>query len=176
MTDNETKRIIERIKNNFSEFRSTDKGVIQEWCSRLSKYDYQDINKALDEYLEYGKEAPLISVLTSKCKTLEEKGQEEHAIYQCGYCNRWHKSLNSADECYDRDIAIHQIEKYSKLFAINENEYFRPELRKCGLEEINANYKNFIIRVIKEEKKEPKLSEMELKSLKLYYENVIKEK
>lgn len=173
MNDNQVYEILKIIKSNYQTFR-IEEDVVSEWFRRLKDYDYKEVRYKLEDYLSYGEEYPRINQLINGLKKIDEKGQKLEGIFICKKCGRHYDDIIDMDRCYERDMDIEYIWKMSEKFNINANEYFRPSLSKATLEEINRGYNNFILRIIEEEKKEPKLTESEKKGIKGYYNNVIR--
>jgi len=171
MTKEQIYYIIKRIKANYSTFRDTDKDVIQEWCNRLSKYNYEEVLKQLENYIEYAKEPPLINDLTENLKKIDDK-KETNGYIICSRCGKKYKDIEEADKCYERDITLNQINKYCNIFNLEKKRYFKND----SYEELNNNYDNFLLEVIEQQKKNPLLVGKDLQGLRIYYKNVLRSK
>ncbi|MBQ4263095.1 MAG: hypothetical protein IJB83_02485 [Bacilli bacterium] len=172
MNEEEVIKIMQRIKNNFSQFRSAEQNVIEEWCKRLKDYDFDEVMRELESYFEYATEPPLISTLTQNLKKKTEP-KEPTGIFMCNRCRKRFRSIKEADECEERDKSLKYIIKMCDVFDINPNEYFKPYATRCSLKEINDNYETFMRRVCKEQQKNPKLHGLELEGLRMYYREVL---
>jgi hypothetical protein len=174
MIEEQTKKLLKRIKANYPSFRNDNEDVIKEWHTRLKNYLYEDIDYSLDRYLEAdNQEAPRVNSITYGIKTIKEQNQEIVGIFYCSSCHKGFQSLIEANECYERDRTIAYITKMCKLFGINADDYFKPQLKTCSTNEIDKHYNEFIIRIIEEQKKNPKLKNIELMGLREYYKHVI---
>lgn len=171
MTKEQVYKIIKRIKANYSTFRDTDVDVIQEWCNRLSEYNYEDILINLEKYLEYAKEPPLINDLTSNLIKHDDAVDQERYII-CSRCGKKYKTLEEVDKCYERDITLKQVNKYCNIFNLDKKIYFKDD----SYEELNKNYDNFLLDVIEHQKKNPLLTGKDLQGLRTYYKNVLRRK
>lgn len=171
MTKEEVYKIIKRIKANYSTFRDTDVDVVQEWCNRLSKYNYEDVLNRLEDYLEYAKEPPLINDLT---ENLIKKGDEFklEGYIICSKCGKKCNTIEEADECYERDLTLNQVNKYCNIFDIEKSKYFKNDT----LEELNKNYDRFLLEVIEHQKITPLLVGKDLQALRIYYKSVLRRK
>lgn len=169
MTKDQVYKIIKKIKANYSTFRDTDVDVIQEWCDRLSEYNYDQILNKLKDYVEYAKEPPLINDLTENVdKIYQDKGFDGYII--CSRCQKKYKTMQEADQCYERDLTLNQVNKYCKIFNLNRNDYFKDD----SYEELNKNYDNFLLKIIEYQKKNPLLNGKDLQGLRIYYKNVLR--
>lgn len=171
MTKEEVYKIIKRIKANYSTFRDTDIDVIQEWCNRLSKYNYEEVLKKLEDYLEYAKEPPLINDLTENLNKANQEFKIDGYII-CSKCGKKYETIEDADKCYERDLTLNQINKYCNIFNIDKNKYFKNDT----YEELNKNYDTFLLDVIEQQKKTPLLVGKDLQALRVYYKNVLRSK
>lgn len=171
MTKEQVYTIIKRIKANYSTFRDTDVDVIQEWCNRLSKYNYEEVLKKLEDYIEYAKEPPLINDLTENLIKIDDI-KEIKGYFLCSKCGKKCNSIEEADECYERDLTLNLINKYCNIFNLDKTKYFKDDT----LKEINKNYDKFVLKVIECQKKTPLLVGRDLQGLRIYYKNVLRGK
>lgn len=171
MTKDEVYKIIKKIKANYSTFRDTDKDVIQEWYDRLSKYNYEEVFKKLENYVEYAKEPPLINDLTESLNKIDEEFKIEGYII-CSRCGKKYKTIEESDKCYERDITLSQVNRYCNIFSLDKNKYFKNNT----LEELNKNYDTFLLEIIEQQKKKPLLVGKDLQALRIYYKNVLRSK
>lgn len=174
MQEEEVREIMSIIKSNYQNF-SINEEVINEWCRRLSIYDYEDIKHQLDSYLEYGEEPPRINQLTYGVTPKEKKEEKFNGYVYCSKCGKAYTDLKKVDECYERDLDIEYILKMCIKFNLNPNDYF-GDINRVSLASINRNYDNFIIKLGQLQKEKNILSGNELKGLRGYYKNVIMKK
>lgn len=170
MKKDEVYELLNRIKANYSDFRNTNEDVIKEWNRRLYEYDPEEINNALDKYLEYGDKPPLINQLTEGLKKTNER-LELRGTFICPNCGLKYSTYEACLECVDRDRTLAYITKMSEKFNLNPNEYFLPSYTRC--KDLNTNYDKWIYRIIQEQKQNPILKEKELIGLRQYYKYVL---
>jgi len=171
MTNDEIDTLMSAIKNTYPNF-SINEGVIEEWTKRLRNYDFADVENAFNKYVLAGnKETISIVDLIRDLKTIEQK-KPKKGDYFCTRCGKHYETPDEADKCYERDMDIAYIRRMCKKLMIDETEYF-GNLKFVTLDEINANYNDFILRILKENKKRNVLRGLELDGVMLYYNNVI---
>ena len=100
-------------KENFSE------DLIKEWSSVLSEYDYDDVNRNLDNLLSDKvflyvppKLMTMVSGLTKKYKKVDFN----KLIHFCKFCKRPFNNINECHSHEDRCSAINYIESKSKKY------------------------------------------------------------
>jgi hypothetical protein len=169
MTNEQVYYIIKRIKANYSTFRDNDIDVIEEWRSRLSKYNYEEVLNKLENYLEYAKEPPLINDLTEDLSKIDNN-QKLDGYIVCSKCGKKYKTYEEVEKCYEKDITLNQINKYCNIFNLDKNKYFKNDT----LDELNKNYDKFLLDVIEYQKKTPLLKGKDLQGLRAYYKNVLR--
>jgi len=170
MNKEQVTKLLLKIKANYQMF-SIEDYVIEEWCNRLSKYNYEDITKKLEDYIEYHKEPPLINDLTEGLLKIGDEFKLDGYVF-CSRCGRKYNSIEEADECYERDIMLNQINKYCNMFDIDKKKYFKDE----SIKELSKNYDRFLLDVIECQKKRPLLKGKDLQGLRVYYKNVLRGK
>ena len=174
MSIDQTDMLLIAIKNIYPSFSLT-KGVLEEWTKRLSNYDFEDVEKAFNEYVLSGnKETIMIIDLIKDLKTIEEK-KPIKGIFYCKRCNKHYDTLEKAEECEDRDRSIKYIKKMSQKFGISIEEYF-GNINKISTKELYERYDDFMLRVCREQQKNPKLVSYELEGLRGYYKHVLQPK
>lgn len=79
-------KLIDRVyKTNYS----VDKDIINDWYKVLEKYDFDDMTKSLDYYMEhYTEYPPKVYNLTKGYQTTETKHLLDHAKTRCFFCNK----------------------------------------------------------------------------------------
>lgn len=92
MTIQETKEFMSRIKQHYQEF-IIDNYKIDEWYKELKNYDYDEVNKKLDEHLrneQYGHQMPKVYFLTKYLTKISEKSQYDASkiTLKCSLCGK----------------------------------------------------------------------------------------
>ena len=86
----ETSNLLNKVQAYRQSFLIT-KFVLEEWNRILEPYDYDDVNKKLDEFFKdgnnYGKYPEAYQLVKGLIKT-EDKGKKTDYIVYCPYCSR----------------------------------------------------------------------------------------
>lgn len=128
MTRAETKQIVDKIQVYRQSFLITN-NVYQEWFRVLELYDYEDVDKKLDEFFQNGDNFgryPDVYYLTKYLKKQDEKLKSDITYVRCQNCQRIIE-FNKYGEHFDRCSSIEYISKMSNLVykkALNKNKLF----------------------------------------------------
>ena len=173
MSSDEVKSLIKQIKSLYPMF-SDNEDTIYEWTKRLKNYSSDEVSENLEEYVREEKSIPpVFSELISGLKTLEEKEQvNKRGNYICIKCNKIHATQIEMERCYERDMSIEYITKMCKKFNLNVKDYFKDNLLRLSLEEINSSYDKFMRVLFKKQQEDPVLSGNELLGLRTIYKQV----
>ena len=91
----DVKLILKRIQSYYSSF-IIDDFKTKEWYNELKKFDYDDVNKKLEEHMrsaDYGTYEPKLFYLTKYLKTKEEKEAKTDYYCSCTICGKYFKLL-----------------------------------------------------------------------------------
>lgn len=91
MTKQEVKDLITKIKVYYPQFNLDSEEAMNEWLTRLSPYDNQDVLRKLEEHLsgEKADNPPKLHFITKYLKTTEEKERMGNDyIIRCNLCGR----------------------------------------------------------------------------------------
>ena len=123
----ETKMLLKRISSNYPSFICDDY-KLREWHNELKKYDFDDVNKKLEEHMrssEYGAYEPKLYFLTKYLKTVQDKTKKENFSICCEFCGEY-VPMDKFDKHYDRCSSIDYINRQSLLRdgkEIDKNKY-----------------------------------------------------
>lgn len=118
MTKEQTKNLFRRIKSHYQEF-AIDDFKVDEWYKELKDYDYEDITRRFELYLnseDYGQVLPKLWFLKKNLLTIDEK--KESKVYKCSVICQI-----CGEEIPFRGYDIH----YAKCSAIN---YMQTQIKK----------------------------------------------
>lgn len=117
MERTETKKIVDKIKVFRQSFLATNE-IYNEWFKVLEPYDYEDVDKKLDEYFKESNnfgQYPDAYYLTKYLKTIEEKQIKDipHAKCQiCGQAVRFEDYKKHYDRCSSVEYLIDVSKRY----------------------------------------------------------------
>lgn len=118
----ETMEILNRINIHYPEFNISDE-KIEEWQSKLNKYDFEDVNTRLEQHLsdsQQGNFPPKLFILTNNLMTKEEKQTIGKGKVECQICRRW-LPLKDYEKHFQRCSSIRWIvKKYDDYFPNKE--------------------------------------------------------
>lgn len=126
MTIKETNEFMERIKSHYQEF-IIDDFKIKEWYKELKNYDYEDINKKLEEHLKsevYGEQIPKLYFLTKYLIPSEEKGKIFSYSTECTVCGKQvadEEFDNHFKRCSSASAIVRDLKKYYNLNVDYDN-------------------------------------------------------
>ena len=141
MNREEVKELFIRIKSNYPNF-ITDEYKLVEWCSELKDYDYEDVQKKLDEHLrneQYGRTEPKVYFLTKYLTKKSDKGKLETTKVYCDICHRivyYNDYIKHFSKCSSVDYLLRTIKKY------NLKEITKEELESMPQEKFDKLYDN----------------------------------
>ena len=134
----ERKQVVE-ILDKIRAFRQSflvPNTFIQEWSRILEPYDYEDVNRKLDEYFKDGDNFgryPDVYYLTRYLKTIEQKNDDSILYVKCQLCNKKVK-YEDYKKHYGRCSSADYIVEMSKR-------YFNKNLSKEKM--LEASEENF---------------------------------
>lgn len=123
MTREEVKSLVEKVKL----YRPMFKGMlgtegllrlIGEWYEKLEPYDYEDINKNLDDFFKDENNLskyPDVFQLMRNTPTIEQKAQKGKVKVTCQFCGRWF-DVTEKDTHEDRCRSIKYMDKIKKRY------------------------------------------------------------
>ncbi len=134
MTIDETKTLVDKIKiyrpTFGGHFDKTGMDKLKlEWYRILEPYDYEDVNKKLDEYFENGDNFgryPDVYYLIKYLKKSNEKLKSGIRYVQCQNCNRT-VEFDKYNEHFDRCSSVEYISKMSLKYydkTLNKKKLF----------------------------------------------------
>ena len=126
MTKEESSRIVDRVKIYRQNF-VIGNSIYAEWFRILEPYDYEDVNKKLEEYLRNAdnyNRIPDPYYLTKFLNTIEQKEKKEVIIVSCTLCG---KKINILEYeiHYSRCLSAKYLCKESKKHFNRELDYER---------------------------------------------------
>ena len=120
MEKKETINFMQRIKSHYQEF-VIDDFKIEEWHKELKKYDYEDVNKKLEEHLSsetFGEQIPKLYFLTKYLIPTEDKGKIRHYTVVCQLCGKEVADTEFDDHfirCSAAQAIVRDLRKYFNL-------------------------------------------------------------
>ena len=141
MTIKEATSFMERIKQHYQDF-IIDEYKIDEWYKDLQYYNYQEVNKKLDEHLrseKYGESIPKLHFLLMYLTKEEDKGKDwllEKQV-RCSVCG---KIMNYYDyeRHYNRHSSIEYISMQYKKYK--DEDIDKEKLMNMPESEFNVKY------------------------------------
>ena len=151
MTKKETTEFMERIKSHYQEF-FIDDFKINEWHKELSKYDYEDVNKKLEEHLkssEYGESIPKLYFLTKYLTPIEDKGKIKHYTILCNLCG-YEIPDNEYNSHYKKCSSAKTIVRdFKKYFNLNVR---YKDLMALSDEKFELAYQKYLNKMLESDK------------------------
>ena len=175
----ETKKIMDKVKANYQNFKDDEEYIVAEWTQRLGQYRYDEVNKELTTYILMGnKEMPKIGQLVRNLHTIkqDEDLKEMKGKFYCRWCKTEWDNIEHMHLCEERCLRLNFIAKMVDLFNIDQLKFFTKPIYKCKLQELNAGYDKFIIEVMKQDNEKHLLKPLEKKGIDAYYEHCIANK
>lgn len=172
MERKQTIEFMERIKQHYQEF-IIDEYKLNEWHNILKDYEYEDVNKKLDEHLrseQNGQYVPKVMFLTKYLTKIGEKQTASNFIVTCPLCM---KAINYANftKHYDRCSSTNfLIENSIKYFNKNLN---YQKLMEAEEEQFETYYYNFCKELVDKVQNEDLKRGLQsyLNSASKYYDN-----
>lgn len=160
MTIKETRDFMERIKQHYQEF-TIDNYKIDEWFKELKDYNYDDVNKKLEEHLRsenYGSVIPKVYFLTKHLTKEKDKGKVEELIVRCSICGKIIK-YKDFQEHMDRCNSVEFINlKSKKLFG---KEIDKDRYRTMDNEEFDKIYNKLLEKILQTSKNKKEIERIE---------------
>lgn len=142
MSRKEVTDLLDKIQAYRQSFLITN-AVLNEWSRILEPYDYEDVDKKLDEYFKNGDnfgKYPDVYYLTKYLKKHDEKLKIGVNYINCHLCGKL-IDLTKFNEHYERCSSVDYIVRmYKKYYDKNLNEQKLWDLSK---EEFDKKYWNF---------------------------------
>lgn len=143
MTRAETKQIVDKIQVYRQSFLITN-NVYQEWFRVLESYDYEDVDKKLDDFFQNGDNFgryPDVYYLTKYLKKHDDKLKNGITYVRCQNCQQIIE-FDKYGEHFDRCSSIEYLAKMSiriydrklnknKLFGLNNDEFEQKYWKFC---------------------------------------------
>lgn len=116
--------ILKRIDLNYNTNYYDNKPIIEEWYKDLIKYDYEDVDKALDRYMKFDNSIypPKRNAILRGLKTKEQKFRESNLRTICPLCFR-NVQINDFNNHYGRCLDLEFIEKNVKKYLDKSIDY-----------------------------------------------------
>ncbi len=133
MSRKEVSDLLEKIQAYRQSFLITN-AVINEWNRVLEPYDYDDVNKKLDEYFKNGDnfgKYPDVYYLTKYLKSHDEKIKADGIVIRCQICGQV-VNVDNYNEHYDRCSSTEYLCNMSE-------KYFNKKLNKEKLAKANKS-------------------------------------
>lgn len=149
----ETKMILKRIQSYYPSFMLDDY-KIKEWHSELKKYDYDDVNRKLEEHMrstEYGSYEPKLYFLTKFLKPSVDKNKNEAYLIECPFCGEYIRD-EEYDKHYDRCSSIEFINR--QCLEMTGKEIDRNKYKQMSEEDFELFYQKLIKNVYNKTKNE----------------------
>lgn len=148
MSEEEVYRLIERVRVYYQHLSRSDE-LNDEWYRILQKYDSNDVNSALDNYLKSERNRnriPMPQDLTQGLLTLEQKTKRKQQssgyVVRCNLCQR-EMSLEYYNEHYGRCLStMYLISVFKKRGETVEYELLEG-LSKENFNEVYEKYKDY---------------------------------
>ncbi len=124
MTKEESTKIVDRLKIYRQNFMIGN-NVYSEWFKVLEPYDFEDVNKKLEEYLKNAdnyNRIPDPYYLTKFLNTIEQKTKKGVIIVSCPLCNKKINDLEFSNH-YNRCLSVKFLCKESKKYFNRELDY-----------------------------------------------------
>lgn len=117
MTRQESISIVDKIQVYRQSFLITNR-VYEEWFKVLEPYDYEDVDRKLDEYFRdsdnFGR-YPDVYYLTKYLKTIEQKKDDSILHVNCQLCNRkikYEDYKKHYERCSSADYIVEMAKRY----------------------------------------------------------------
>lgn len=147
MNRRETSDLLEKIQAYRQSFLITD-AVISEWNKVLEPYDYEDVDKKLDEYFRNGDNFgryPDVYYLTKYLKKKSEKMQSGHNYVRCHLCGN-QVDLAAYDSHFDRCSSVDYVCQMSlKTYGKKLN---RAKMMEANKEDFEKYYWKFCEKLV----------------------------
>lgn len=119
MKQSEVVDLIKMIDRVYKTDYAGDGDIVKDWYKVLKNYDFSDMTKSLDYYMEnYTEYAPKVYNLTKGYQTIETKHLLDHAYTRCMFCG---KSISFNDKKHeDRCRSIEFIKSAVRRFKNQE--------------------------------------------------------
>ena len=142
MTRQEAISIVDKIQVYRQSFLITNR-VYEEWFKVLEPYDYEDVDRKLDEYFRdsdnFGR-YPDVYYLTKYLKTIEQKKEDSILYVNCQLCSKKIKYENYAkhyERCSSADYVVEMAKRY-----FNQN-LSKEKMLEVTEEKFQSCYYNF---------------------------------
>lgn len=160
----DVKLILRRIQSYYPNFMIDDFKT-KEWYNELKKFDFDDVNRKLEEHMrsaDYGAYEPKLFYLTKYLKTKEEKEAKINYNVNCQICGKLVK-LSDYDSHFDRCSSVEFINK--QCMDMKDTEIDKEKYFNMGDEEFNAFYDK-LLRIVYNNSND----EMQKNAIKKYFE------
>ena len=172
----EVKKIMDKVKANYQNFKDDEEYIVAEWTQRLKQYDYNEVNKELNNYILRGnKDIPRIGQLVRDLHTIKQQDdiQNIKGKFYCRWCGTEWEKLEYEQLCEERCLRLNFIAKMIDLFRIDQEKFFGKPIYKCKLRELNEGYNKFILEVIRQDNEKHLLKPLERQGIMAYYDNYL---
>lgn len=142
MTVEETTKIVDKVKA-FRQSFSIYPNLYREWHNVLQNYEYEDVDKKLDEYLKDGDnfgKYPDAYYLVKYLQTIDDKQRVGTNYVSCQFCGK-NIELALFDEHYDRCSSVDYVCRMSEKHF--NKKLSAEKLREMDKKEFEKNYWNF---------------------------------
>ena len=160
MTVQETNKFLTRIKQHYQDFIIDDQ-KIEEWFKELKDYNYDDVNKKLDEHLrneQYGNQIPKVYFITKHLTKEKDKQKVENFLVRCSICGKVIK-YSEFQTHMDRCNSVEFINLQSKkLFG---KEIDKQRYREMPFEEFDKIYNKLLERILQTSKNKDEIERIE---------------
>lgn len=137
MKQSEVVDLIKMIDRVYKTDYAGDGDIVKDWYKVLKNYDFSDMTKSLDYYMEnYTEYAPKVYNLTKGYQTIETKHLLDHAYTRCMFCGKVIKLGDTTHE--DKCRSIEFIKSAVRRFKNQEIDL--EKYRNMSDEEFNKYY------------------------------------
>ena len=137
MKNSEVVDLLELIDRVYKTDYAKNKDIVSDWFKVLRNYDFNDITKSIDYYMEnYTEYPPKVYNLTKGYQTIETKHLLDHAKTRCIFCGKKIDFNNTKHE--DRCRSVEYIKSAVRRFKNQEIDIDR--YRTMNEEEFNHYY------------------------------------
>lgn len=137
MKQSEVVDLIKMIDRVYKTDYAGDGDIVKDWYKVLKNYDFSDMTKSLDYYMQnYTEYPPKVYNLTKGYQTIETKHILDHAKTRCMFCGKLIDFNNTKHE--DRCRSVEHIKSAVRRFKGQEIDVNR--YRNMNEEEFNHYY------------------------------------
>ena len=164
MKNSEVVDLLELIDRVYKTEYAKNKDIVSDWYKVLKNYDFDDMTKSLDYYMEhYTEYPPKVYNLTKGYQTIEAKHILDHAYTRCEFCNKQisFDDTKHVDKCRSIEFIVSVCRRF-KNQNIDKERY-----KEMSEEEFNKYHLAAVKLVV-----EKSNNDLEVRMWKRYLENL----